>query len=288
MKNIRKFIKSQKLRIVDVIQIIGVLSAIVISILSFIQSRQEYKHQVDIDTPDLTISAELLKAESVGLHEFEDYSYPIPGTNGLLSIKVKINIDNISQRKMSITQIHGLPVLYDDSKDGIGWTPFFHYDESGEITSFIGGFERKINGEIVIQNPPFLLEEGGSIELIGTIRWPLTRQSRDIIASVLAETTQTCSLADIEKILAEHGTSIGRAEVTYDKLNNTPLPYPIYLETPKLIYRIEIKTNLATTHTYYLYPISDNSIPGIAKIFLNYPQDISDLENLPTPIRINP
>lgn len=235
----------------EYIQSFGTVAAVIIALISLLQSKQS----LDIIEAEKAIWINVYASEvndnPADFYPFpEGDEVPFPGTFGLLSVDIQLEIDNLSERRISITDINATPIL-ENSFDG-EMSPFWT-NEGTITTDFNGLFRIQTTSGETNTLLPFALEPGDSIILVGMVGWPVDAATANFLTQVFSDDHEEFALYDIEILLAKNGMSLWRNEVNLlTDQNGETINLPIFSGKSKLIYQIDVTTSFDTTHSAYL------------------------------------
>ncbi|MBU0512657.1 MAG: hypothetical protein KKD28_09660 [Chloroflexi bacterium] len=256
------FSKIKAISAFDWIQSIGVIIALIFSAISLRKSNQSLdlaKREYEID---VVISARELDDSLINYIPFPKGDYlPSPDTTfGFLLIDVHLVIDNLSQRRISISKIDAIPLLKHSAIDDM--QPFFTNAEDPKVTT-------NFNGLLNIQTAngleplvlPISLDQGESIAIIGSIGLPLIEDLSQIVSRIVS-TNESITLGELKPKLICEGMLLDRSFVeTLTDDNDECIPFPSDMTPPKLKYRFDLLTSQDTLHSTYLM-ISPIYMPG--------------------------
>ena len=250
-------------------------------LISFISIRQS-STALSIQQKTLAISIQ------VSAHEQEDASVkfipfpagdmdPFPGTYGFIELPLEVRIDNISLRKVSITELDATPILEDpDNKE---MTPFI---TNGILitTNFSKPLRKIANGKISDISLPIALDQGDSIILVGNVGWPLDYSTSSLLTKNLQPIDKLISLYDLKTLLAENNKTLSRASIELAKdEKGTSIPFPVSIGRSKLIYRIDVFTSFNTHEKTYL-DLNADLVHSSANWDLLIPNDENEINSL--------
>lgn len=236
---------------VDIIQTIIIILAFIISVISL---TLQFKSETKKNLITIHVTASELDDKQIEFIPFPAGDLdPFPGTKGFIKITVLIRIDNLSERRVSITRINAVPITF-DPYDG-DMTPFNTWGP-GIDTNFNGKFLSKADEEIDL---PFSLDSGESLNVVGKIGYPLDEILSESISKNIKAESSLLTLRQIKRIVENQGYTLNRSLVT-DK----------GIEQSKLIYRIIVETSANSRHTFILDLHSSHS--NIVNWDLLYPE----------------
>ena len=226
------------------LEIIGIVAALVFSIISVFQSqkaidisRKELEIEQLANQVVLNVNGAPIENSYVNIEYLPDTMKSVGAS--VLSYKFEVRIDNLSSRKVSIRKIYAETFLDGKLLD-------LHGRELS--TGFSGPFfleEGLSQREVAL---PITMDEGESLNFITTYGLLLDEESTQVIREYLQGTSdKNITLADVRKILGRAGVSLGRSKVEFQEFDDGSwISMP--LEPPKIEIRIVVITSFGTRH----------------------------------------
>jgi hypothetical protein len=236
----------------DWIQNIGVMIAVIISIISLIQSKQSLDITREEKKVNINISGVELDNNEASYIPFPAGDFdPFPGTKGFISMQLLIKIDNLSQKRVSLRELHATPILEDP--DSGEMNPF--RTNGPNIKTDFNEPLRSFSNNMTVISLPFSLDQGESVNIIGIVGWPLDEKLSKILSDNLIDGKNDYKLCELKRLLEDNGFTLGRSIVEYtfpDKDHPEDKPIPIGYGKAKIIYRIDVITSYNTRHSAYV------------------------------------